>query len=268
MSDSGADVFRTVVYSRDKWTMSRVPLALLLGLAGLVLVVFLDPRPPDRRSVILFLFHMADGLIGPWYSRMPAAPGNVLGMAMIIGAIGWIGFAVFRHFRPARPILTLSPAGISFHISWLKDLLIPWHEVQAVDALETAAHGSFPQRFPDTTVVVVSDGFYRQHILPKRPFLAGRFWKQVFWPKRESMQMVLHHGLFSIGPKDIREPVEARWKAFRGAPPSMPPDAGPALQAHQVYGAWSIDGSLWQTATFVVPLVGIAAVLAAAVWPP
>lgn len=266
-----ADIFQTVEYSRDKWTMNKVPLALLLCLAGLVFVIYADPRPPDSRSVFLFAFHIIDGLIGPSYSRDPGMPGNVFGRALILGAVGWIGFALYRHFRPARPILMLSPAGLSFHVSWLKDLLIPWHEIRGVDGLEiTGAHGP-PNRFPETTVVLVSKEFYEQHILPKRSFLSGRFWKHTFLPKGASMQMVLPHWWFSIDSKDIREPLEARWKAFRSEPPS---DAGaipraPTVEGRQVYGAWSIDGSVWQTTALLVPLIGIVIILvdSTGIWP-
>jgi hypothetical protein len=73
------------------------------------------------------------------------------------------------------------------------------------------------------------------------------------------MQIVLHHGLIGIGPKDIREPVEARWKAFRNGPP--PSDATPIAEGPEVYGRWKIDGSIWQAIRFLGPLTAIIVVL-------
>jgi hypothetical protein len=73
------------------------------------------------------------------------------------------------------------------------------------------------------------------------------------------MQVVLYPRTFSVAPEDIREPVEARWKAFRNEPPPARSDAKPIPEARQVYGTWSIDGSLWQAIKFLVPLIGIIA---------
>lgn len=294
------DAYPIVEYSRDRWNIERVPLALLACMVGLFFVVYVDPRPAGPGilrafialavvSIIGMLAHFlleqllegtpavqsAAGAIivialavlfwnspsGSFLSRGTSRiPGAVIGWLFVIGGVGWIAFALYRHFRPARPILTLSPEGISYYISGL-NLVIPWHEVQAVAALERGGGpGVIPNRFEDTTVLVVSTEFYERNILPQRTFLAGGGWHEMFIPKGSSMQMVLHSGLFSIPPKDIREPVDVRWKAFRT---ERPRDAGAAPAGRQVYGAWSIDGSLWQTTKFLVPLIGIVWCLAA-----
>jgi hypothetical protein len=191
---------------------------------------------------------------------------------------------MYRHFKPARPMLLLSPAGIAFHADWLRDLLIPWHEVRGVEAYELMPASGMPHRYQDITAVLISKEFYEAQILPKRGFLmgpAGRVlvwllrsphshtfggWDQVFSPTGSSMQMVLHYTLFSIPPKQVREPIEARWKAFRNEPPSSLPAARPITQAREVYGTWSIDGSVWQTIQFLVPLIGIVAILVDSTW--
>ena len=87
-------------------------------------------------------------------------------------------------------------------------------------------------------------------------------WDQVFSPTGSSMQMVLHYTLFSIPPEQIRKPIEARWQAFRTEQPSSLPAARAIPQAREIYGAWSIHGSLWQATQFLVPLIGIVAILA------
>jgi hypothetical protein len=191
--------------------------------------------------------------------RMSRTPADVIGWILVMGGVGWIALALYRHFNPARPILTLSPAGVSYHVPWLKDLTIPWHEIQAVGALERGGGpGIIPNRFDDTTVVLISTEFYEQTILVRRRLLAGRGWYEMFIPRGSSMQMVLHFGLFSIPPKDIREPVETGWKAFRT---ERPRGAGAAPADRRVYGVWSVDGSLWQAIKFLVPLIGIIVIL-------
>ncbi|MBR1211900.1 hypothetical protein [Bradyrhizobium sp. JYMT SZCCT0180] len=325
MEPAPADISRIVEYSRDRWAMARMPLALLFCLTGLAFVVYVEPRPPGAGVPTVFGLLMAAAAVvalaiyafermfegRTMATRLLAAalvvlavmvlvwnvpadffhpglwtklPTNLFGWMLIAGGIGWITHALYRHLRPARPVLMLSPAGIAFHATWLRDLFIPWHEVRGVEALETMPASGIPYRYQDLTVVVISQEFYEAHILPKRGFMMGpgrelaewlvdRYhhggWDQVFWPKESpkespkgsSMQMVLHHELFSIPPKQVREPVEARWKAFRNERPSSLPVARPIPGSREIYGAWSIDGSLWQAITFLVPLIGIIAIL-------
>lgn len=101
----------------------------------------------------------------------------------------------------------------------------------------------------------------------------GAGWDEMFQPKDSMMQVMLSFYLwFRIEPKDIREPVDARWKAFRARykpGTSVPatkaePSRGPAV----VYGAWSTKLTPWQAAQFIVPMAGIVAVLvdATGVW--
>ena len=204
------------------------------------------------------------------YRGRPDPPANTAAWMIIIGSIGWIAFALYRHFVPARPLLTLSPAGIAHHGGWMKGLLIPWHEIQGVDGLEVVGPSGYPLRNDKITVVLVSRAFYERHILSRRPFMPVPNWDRLFTPKGELVQVLLPYEWFSIEPWHIREPVEARWKAFRDAQTSsVPPVDGSNPQTRQVYGSWAIGGSLWQAATFLVPLLGIVALLASAtsLWP-
>jgi hypothetical protein len=159
--------------------------------------------------------------------------------------------------------------------------------------------------------VLISSAFYERHILPKQTFTNASFWENVFRPRivqgvqgpgamriiAETLidtgsvtdlegggdvtigspgtliQVALHHLLFHVEAKDIREPIEARWKAFRdrqasvsSAKSSVPTTvaakapatpAGPAL----VYGAWSWKLSPWRASLYVVPLAGILAIV-------
>jgi hypothetical protein len=213
--------------------------------------------------------------------RPSKLPPNLLGWSLITGGLVYFTWVLYRHFTPARPMLLLSPAGIAFHADWLKDLLIPWSEVRGVDAYEMTPASGVPNRFQDITAVLISTEFYQAQILPRRGFLmspAGSVliwllqsaqshtfagWDQVFSPRGASVQLVLHYTLFSIPPEQIRQPIETRWQAFRNErPTSSLPGARPIPQAREIYGAWSIRVSLWQAVQFLVPLIGIIAILA------
>ena len=248
-----ADVFRPVEYRRERSALDNVPLALLGIFAGLSLLVYLD----------------------------------IPGWIFIVVGLGFIARALARLVLPARPILTLSPAGIAFHLRFLKDTLVPWHEVKDVAPLDlTGPHGP-PDRYPDVTALLISNEFYERHLLPKyrrweKPVartlyfligptwlrtkeLPGEEWELMFRPKGALMQMALPHPMlwFRIDPKDLRDPVEARWKAFREwRGTSVPttktqPPRGPA----HVYGKWSPKLTRWQAVLIIVPLIGILAVL-------
>jgi hypothetical protein len=320
MDPTATEISRIVEYSRDRWNMARVPLALLFCLTGLVFVVYVDPRPPGaailKGFVLLVVAAAVVALAGVAFERKfkgsvvaagflatalailalavliwiaPAdffpprrgskLPANWFGWSLIIGGLVYVTWALYRHFVPARPMLLLTPAGIAFHADWLRDLLIPWHEVRGVEAYELMPASGIPFRYQDITAVLISKEFYEAQILPRRGFLmgpTGHFlvwllrrpqshtfggWDQVFSPAGSSMQMVLHYTLFSIPPEQVRKPVEARWKAFRNEQPSSLPGARPIAPTREVYGAWSIHGSLWQAIKFLVPLIGIIAIL-------
>jgi hypothetical protein len=161
--------------------------------------------------------------------------------------------------------LTLSPAGLAYHHALIKNLLIPWSEVEGVGGTEQIGPGGYPFRLDDYPAVLVSQAFYEEHIAVKRSVLGGpkTSWDAMFIPKGGAMQVVLHPKFFSVKPKDVREPLEARWKAFRDGQPSTPPDVLPARQL----GNWSL--TLWQAVAFGVPLAAIAGILlqAMGIWP-
>ena len=198
------------------------------------------------------------GLVGRLrWSMLVNPPEVVFGWMLIYLGIAWIAFAVFRHFRPARPILSLTPAGVSFHRSWLRDLLIPWQDIHGVGPVEL---GGIPATNPNVIVVVVRKNFYEQHIAPKRSFFEPPGTEYMFRSKGEMMQMALNSADVRINPDDYRVPIEARWKAFRDQPRStLQSNGSPGRRV--VFGRWSIDGSRWQAIQFVAPLVGMIAVV-------
>jgi hypothetical protein len=197
--------------------------------------------------------HTAPGRL--WWSQLVRPPLHVFGWMLIYLGCGWIAYALFRHFHPKRAMLELSPTGVAYHRPWLRDLLIPWHQIQGLGHLEN------PQA---VAVVTVSNDFYEHNIAPKRSILSPPGSEHMFAPKGEMVQMILNTPELVVTAEDFRVPLETRWRAFRDLPPSAMP-SGPRL----VYGRWKYNGSWWQVICLLAPLIGMALVLlhASSVWP-
>lgn len=210
-------------------------------------------------AVFLTIFLLFAGVwrVGAMW-RGPNLGGFTMGWLMIIAGTGWIAAAVFRHVKPPRAVLTLSPAGLACHYPAIKNLLIPWSEVEGVGGTEQIGANGYPFRLEDYPAVLVSKAFYAQHIAPKRSVVGAprKSWDAMFIEKGASMQVVLHPDFFSVQPKELREPVETRWKAFRGGPP---PAAPPSVMPVRTLGNWS--PTPWQAIAWGAPLVAIAAIL-------
>ena len=203
-----------------------------------------------------------------WWSQLVNPPLNVFGWMLLYLGAGWIAFAIFRHNYPARPIIMLSPAGISFQRSWLRDLFIPWQDVQGVGPLEDENPGHAPTIYPHTIAVSVTKDFYEQHMAPKRSLLSPPGSETMFRPRGAMMQMVLASPELVVEYEDFRAPIEARWKAFHDQPRSVAPSGRPSGTSI-AFGRWSIDGSWWQVIMFLAPLLGMVAVIlhAGGIWP-
>jgi hypothetical protein len=202
------------------------------------------------------------------WSRMVNPPPHVFGWMLLYLGGGYIAYAIFRHMRPGRPILMLTPAGIAFHRPWLSGIFIPWADVQAVGPLEAVGPSGFVSTNPNAIAVTVTSDFYARHIASKRSFLAPPGSEWMFQAKGAMMQMVLTSHEVSVAPEDYRVPLEARWQAFRDRPTSVP-QTGRANAPPITYGRWSFDGSPWQIIMFLAPLLGLAAVVlhANGLWP-
>jgi hypothetical protein len=238
----------------EKWFERSAPFvaAILLICIVVAVVALISGSPSVRR---------------PWSTVVVDPPTHVFGWMLVYLGTGWITYALVRHFYPARPILMLSPAGVSYHRHWLRDVRIPWQQVQRVGNLEIENASNAASIFPHVTVVVVTQAFYEREVAPKRGFLMPPGSELMFRPKGETMQIVLNNTELVVDPGDFREPAEARWKAFRHQP--APAGSGGLSATGIVYGRWSIDGSWWQAIQFVAPLVGMVAVVlhASGIWP-
>jgi hypothetical protein len=202
------------------------------------------------------------------WSRMVDPPLHVFGWMLLYLGAGYIAYAILRHYRPERPILMLTPAGVTFHRPWLREVFIPWPDIHGVGPLEVLSAAGFVSTNPNAIAVTVTNDFYERHIAPKRSFLAPPGSEMMFQPKGTMMQMVLTSSDVVVKPEDYRAPIEARWKAFRASPVSVP-QVGSANGPRVTYGRWSVDGSWWQALMFLAPLIGLAAVVlhANGLWP-
>lgn len=308
MDASGTtDVYRTIEYGRERYWMNRIPAALLGCAVGLFMIAT-NPEPPGLLPLVVlgallvvgaalaiarlameqaifnlkpawaigFLLALVLALgvaayfgVLPRHRRTSISSFGPLGWMIVFFSLGFIAYALWKHLHPDRPLMALSPAGLMLDVSWLKGLLIPWHEIERVGQLEHILPGGSISRHPEIAAVTISQDFYEHHILPKRTFMSGKFWSAIFHPRdrREDapkgtpMQMLLPYPWFSIPLKDIQEPVEARWKFFREQPADAAPQASDAPPLRM--SAWSARTTTpWRKVLLAAPTAGILLMLA------
>ena len=221
MDPSDPDVYQTLEYRRTTAIARLLSTGLLLIFLGLLIFVLADP------------------------GSEPVATNLGIPMVLVSGSVT-VGVALWARTNSGKPIYTLSPAGIHYRIPWVKEFLIPWHEIQGVDTINIVTPPWLPaylfmngypslvartSMFSDVTVVLVSKPFYDSQIFVRSYFLRGPNWKANFIPKGTLVQAALHHILVSVEPKALRQAVEALWLAFRdqmaaGSTRSSVPAAG------------------------------------------
>ena len=269
MNVSGQDINQTLEYRSATAIVRLLPTGLLLVFLGLLIFALVDL---DREPWTLI------GIVLCW----------VVGGALV-------GLTLWRRWNPGKPLFTLSPAGIHYRIPMVKEILIPWQEIQGVDTIDVEAgywsilwFTQFPTpRYNtwvarDVTVILLPKPFYDQRIFVDSPFLRGPGWKANFIPKGALVQVALHHELVSVDPRALREAVEARWLAFRERPAVAPartsvpdvmaatsrsnPSRGAVARAAPTSGIMAMGDnpkamSWWEATKVIVPLIGIAMVL-------
>ncbi|KRR05320.1 hypothetical protein CQ12_19845 [Bradyrhizobium jicamae] len=207
MNVSGQDIHQTLEFRSTTAIVRLLPTGLLLIFLGLLIYALVDL---DRE---------------PW---------TIIGIVLcwVFGA-GLVALTLWRRSNPGKPLFTLSPAGIRYRIPFVKEVLIPWREIQAIGTIDVEAtywsffqFGQFATRhlllLRDVTVVVLSKPFYDQRLFVDSAFLRGPGWSANFIPRGAQVQMALHHELVSVEPRALREAVEARWLAFRDTPAAEP----------------------------------------------
>jgi hypothetical protein len=209
MTVDGADVRQILEYRSATAIARLLPTGLLLIFLGLCIFALADT---DREPMTLV------GVILCW-----------------VAGIAVIATALWRRTNPGAPLFTLSPSGIHYRIPWVKEFLIPWHEIQGVDTIDVVAgywsvlwttRVPIPRYrtmvFRTVTVITVSKEFYDQTIHVDSVFLRGPGWNANFMSKGPLVQVALHHELVSVEPQGLRAAVEARWRAFRDQAAAAP----------------------------------------------
>jgi hypothetical protein len=268
MDPGGPDVNQILEYRTATAIVRLLPTGLLLIFGSLFIFVLTDP---GREPVTTYL-----------------------GIPLVfVTGIAVIGVALWTRANPGKPLFTLTPAGIHYRIPWVKELIIPWREIQGVDTINIVTHRSTlawlfvdsvktPYRhtlyYYDVTVVLVSKQFYDSNIFVRSFFLRGPGWKANFIPKGDLIQTALHHTLMSVEPKALRQAVEARWHAFRDQAAAAPTRTSVPAAGHssaQITAASDAAPksdvvamgdnprtiSRWEATKIIVLLIGIAALL-------
>ena len=268
MNPGGPDVHQILEYRTATAIVRLLPTGLLMIFLGLFIFVLADP------------------------GREPVA--TYLGIPLVLMTGSAVtGVTLWTRVNPGKPLFTLSPAGIHYRIPWVKELLIPWREIQSVDTINIVTQQSSlawlfvdnvqpPYRntlfFDDVTVVLVSKQFYDSQLFVRSFFLRGPGWKANFIPKGDLVQTALHHTLVSVEPKALRQAVEARWHAFRDQAAAAPTRTSVPVAGHSsaqitaasdaapksnvvVMGDNSRTISRCEATKIIVLLIGIAALL-------
>ena len=150
------------------------------------------------------------------------------GFGLAVGAACAL-YGLVRWLRPT-PLLTLSPAGLRLNIDMVKSVFIPWHAVKGVDSIDIGGRVAGRTVFlPGVTVVLVTRAFYRRHIHVNSWFLRGPGWDTNFIPKGDMVQVALQHTALPATAIELREAVEARWRAFRDDKPDDPAPLRPRI---------------------------------------
>ena len=165
MNVSAHDINQTLEYRSATAIVRLLPTGLLLVFLGLVIFALVDL---DREPWTII------GIVLCW----------MMGVALV-------ALTLWRRSNPGKPSFTLSPDGIHYRIPLVKQVLIPWHEIQGVDTVdvETGYWSIFwAAQNPslmynalvvrDVTVVLLPRPFYdrahpRRFLFPARPWLEG-----------------------------------------------------------------------------------------------
>ncbi|NJO23589.1 MAG: hypothetical protein HC868_12465 [Sphingomonadales bacterium] len=228
-----SDARRILEYRADQWILNLLPWALVLLLAGLVMLAYAD------RNV---------------------ATDTAAGIILMTAGVAGTAFVLFRRANPGKPVLVLSPAGLTLRIVSLKEVHIPWHEVQAVDAIDFSVWSPrFPYRvrFRDCTAVLVSKAFYDAHIHVASAFMRGPGWESLFRARDDGrVHIALHHDQLSVPSGELRAAVEARWRAFRerSTESLSTVPSGPRIS---IPDRTALITSPWSFLKIAVPLAGI-----------
>jgi WD domain, G-beta repeat len=188
MGHDVANVHEVLVYSAGKVTKRLLGLALAVFACGFADVVYFDaPRFP--------------------------------GWPVMVAGLCWAMWEFWRLHNPGKPLLTLSPDGLRLRVAGVKQVQIPWQDVQSVGSEDMDVSTRYGSRtVPNVTVIEVPKRFYDRFIHVGNFIVRGPGWGDMFTPNGERIRIALHHEVLPVEPTVLLAEVEARWNAFRDQP--------------------------------------------------
>lgn len=203
MNPDFTDVQKPLAFGYDGYFVKQVPFA--AGLAALgVLIFFLVEGEGSRDREAMFAASI-----------------------LIAAGLGFIAYAYYRRAHPHQPVLRLTSSGVRYRIPGVKEVFIPWLDVQSVESIDYSGFnwlGPVRIRFRDITAIAVSKRFYDSQINVGSLFWRGPGWEYLFVPKGDAVQITLHHDMMGLAADELRAAVETRWRAFSDHPNAkLPP---------------------------------------------
>jgi hypothetical protein len=212
--DDKDDVRRTLKYGSERFLIGQIPLVAIPLLLGLTTQVW-----PS---------------VFPWQGRY-------LGAALALASAAFILFALFRRFiAPGAPRLVLSPDGIHQRLSHGRILHIPWDEVQAVVSVDQRVMNIavLVQTILKVPAVVVSKEFY-ERAMPVQPWLRRPLnWGHFAESGNGGVRILFRAAFLGTRSADLRQAIEARWRAFSRHPNAKLPPRADEPSAADVVPSW------------------------------
>jgi hypothetical protein len=168
-----------------------------------------------RSFLVIGLLALAVGIFGASSDFIRDGEKYIAYVAFALGVL-LTGYAMHGTFNKTTPIAVLSPSGIALDIEWVKNFLIPWHEVKAVEKIDVRVPTRrWYRTIKDVTALVVSKSFYDRIIHVDNPILRGPGWNNAFIDNGDTVQVTLNHAILPASAEEIFVAADARWKAFR-----------------------------------------------------
>jgi hypothetical protein len=169
-----------------------------------------------RSFLIVGILAIAVGILGTSSDFFRGKDQYIAYLAFALGVL-LAGYTMHGTFNKTSPIAVLSPAGIALDIEWVKNFLIPWHEIKAVEKIDiTVPTRGWHKTIRGVTAVSVTRNFYERIIHVDNPILRGPGWDNAFIDNGKTVQVTLNPAVLPASAEEIFVAVDTRWKAFRG----------------------------------------------------
>jgi hypothetical protein len=173
-----------------------------------------------RYFLVLGLLCLVIGIVGTSTSLARGKEQYLPYIAFVVGVL-LTGYGLHHNFNAGTPIAVLSPSGIALNIEWVKDFLIPWHEVKAVEKIDVRVPTrGWYKTYEDVTAVVVSKKFYERFVHVDNVILRGPGWEHNFIDNGDTVQIALNYAVLPASAEEIFAAADSRWKAFRDKKPA------------------------------------------------